>query len=147
MFILPQSCTGGCSGAVCTRFYGHHWTPSCTDLQSSVCWLHPLSSCLSARHNYKIWHTKFAWWTFIKVMFFSFSCFEPNIWYWFRSRENHPLPVKSELGGVLSRSHEYWLLSGSQPLSSSPSSQSWSPLHTRDWLMHWPAGFSFTVEA
>lgn len=73
--------------------------------------------------------------------------FEPNIRFQFRSRENHPLPVKSELGGVLSSSHEYWLLSGSQPLSSRPSSQSWSPLHTRDRLMHWPAGFSFTVEA
>lgn len=51
----------------------------------------------------------------------------------------HPFPIRSELGGGLSRSHESWLPSGLQPLSSRPSSQSWSPLQTRDWLMHWPA--------
>lgn len=51
----------------------------------------------------------------------------------------YPRPVKSEFGGVLSRSHVARLLSSPQFRSSSPSSQSWSPLHTRDWLIHWPA--------
>lgn len=51
----------------------------------------------------------------------------------------YPFPVSSMLGGGLSRSHE-GLLSKSSHLSSSAlsSSQSESPLQTKDLLMHWP---------
>lgn len=51
----------------------------------------------------------------------------------------YPCPVSSMLGGGLSRSQE-GLLSESSHLSSSAlsSSQSESPLQTKDLLMHWP---------
>lgn len=45
---------------------------------------------------------------------------------------SHPLPVSSEFGGVLSMSQMFCRSSGAQFLSSRPSSQSWSPLHTSD---------------
>lgn len=53
------------------------------------------------------------------------------------STEHYPVPVSSEFGGVLSISHTVFF--SSHRSSSAPSSsQSWSPLHTRDRLMHWP---------
>lgn len=53
------------------------------------------------------------------------------------STEHYPVPVSSEFGGVLSVSHT--VVFSSHWSSSAPSSsQSWSPLHTRDLLIHWP---------
>lgn len=46
LFDSPQSYIWGCYVAVCTRLYGHHWTPSYTALQSSECWSHLLSVSL-----------------------------------------------------------------------------------------------------
>lgn len=53
------------------------------------------------------------------------------------STEHYPVPVSSEFGGVLSVSHTV-LFSSHRSSSAPSSSQSWSPLHTRDLLMHWP---------
>lgn len=50
----------------------------------------------------------------------------------------YPCPSSSMLGGVADfvQTMYFWM---SQPSSSSPSSsQSWSPLHTREWLTHFP---------
>lgn len=49
----------------------------------------------------------------------------------------YPLPVRSELGGGFCSLHTKVTLP-LQRCSSKPSSQSWSPLHTKDGLMHWP---------
>lgn len=139
MFLLPQSCIWGCSVAACTRLCGHHWTPSCTVLQSSLCWSHQLSGCLSVYRTYKHFtptlielpHTNRRY-----ILYTRYSVIA----------DAHPFPTKSELGGVLSRSHEFRVSSRVQPLSSRPSSQSWSPLQTRDWLIHWPAGVQETFK-
>lgn len=53
------------------------------------------------------------------------------------STEHYPVPVSSEFGGVLSISHTV-IFSSHRSSSAPSSSQSWSPLHTRDLLMHWP---------
>lgn len=51
----------------------------------------------------------------------------------------YPFPVSSMLGGGLSRSQESLLLESSHLSSSAlSSSQSESPLQTKDLLMHWP---------
>lgn len=55
-FLLPQSCTWGCSEAACREFCGRHWTPSCTVLQSSPCWSRLLSGCLSGCRTYRQLH-------------------------------------------------------------------------------------------
>lgn len=48
-----------------------------------------------------------------------------------------PNPKSSMFGGRVDCVH-VMNLSGGQCSSSPSSSQSWSPLHTRDWLMHFP---------
>lgn len=53
----------------------------------------------------------------------------------------YPSPRSSVLGGRAESVHTMYFCNGSQTFSSSPSSsQSWSPLHTRDWLTHIPEG-------
>lgn len=51
LFDSPQSYIWGCCVAVCTRLYGHRWTPSYTALQSFECWSHLLSVSLLAHHT------------------------------------------------------------------------------------------------
>lgn len=131
----PWSCTGVCWGEACRRFGGRRCRLFGTGPQSFLCWWRWLSSFLTPRRTcsgYQNRVLKYLPETFgLNWIHFCGVCGERLVAY--------PNPKSSMFGGRVDFVHMMNFSMGH--CSSSPSSsQSWSPLHTRDWLMHFPEG-------